>query len=198
MFVQIIRGKAKDAGAMRAAMERWQSDLKPGATGYLGSTGGVAADGTFVTLARFESPEAAKSNSDRPEQGAWWEQTSKNLTDVTFEETTDVEVSGGGGSDKAGFVQVMFGQATDEAKVRSANQQFETFMKERPDLIGGLTCWLGGGRYVDVAYFVSEAEAREGERKELSAEAKAVFEDLMSAVGEIEFLDLNEPWINSP
>ena len=33
---------------------------------------GMCDDGTFVALARFESAEAARRNSDRPEQGEWW------------------------------------------------------------------------------------------------------------------------------
>ena len=37
-------------------------------------------DGVLVALARFESEEAAQRNSDRPEQGAWWEETAALFT----------------------------------------------------------------------------------------------------------------------
>jgi hypothetical protein len=45
MFVQVINGKVTDAGAARAMGERWISDLGADASGWLGSTAGVTADG---------------------------------------------------------------------------------------------------------------------------------------------------------
>jgi len=40
MFIQVIQGKVADAEGLRAAMDRWGRDLQPGATGWLGTTGG--------------------------------------------------------------------------------------------------------------------------------------------------------------
>ncbi|MGH8826627.1 MAG: hypothetical protein ACRDVZ_03295, partial [Jiangellaceae bacterium] len=77
MFVQVIQGRVSDEGQVRTAFDRWVDDLAPGATGWLGSTAGVTEDGRFVALVRFESEEAARRNSDRPEQGAWWAETSQ-------------------------------------------------------------------------------------------------------------------------
>src|SRR6266508_1488720 len=68
MFVQVIQGQVSDAGQARAALDRWVQELAPGAPGWLGSTAGVTEDGRFIALARFESEEAAKRNSDRPGQ----------------------------------------------------------------------------------------------------------------------------------
>ena len=48
MFIQVIQGKVADAEGLRAAMDRWGRDLQPGATGWLGTTGGITDDGTFV------------------------------------------------------------------------------------------------------------------------------------------------------
>ena len=45
--------------------------------GSSAGTGGVADDGTAIQVVRFESQEAAEANSARPEQGAWWDETSK-------------------------------------------------------------------------------------------------------------------------
>ena len=93
MFVQVFKGQVSDAGEMRAALQRWRQELAPGATGWLGSTAGVTENGTFVGIARFESEEAARRNSDRPEQGQWWSQTEKLFTgEVTFRDSTDVMV----------------------------------------------------------------------------------------------------------
>ncbi len=68
MFVQVITGRTSKAAELRAAFDRWMTELSPGAKGWLGSTAGVTEDGRFVALARFESEAAAQRNSDRPEQ----------------------------------------------------------------------------------------------------------------------------------
>jgi hypothetical protein len=50
-----------------------------------------------------------------------------------------------------------------------------------------------------VSYFSSEAEAREGEKKEPPPELQAQMEELMSlSTGEPEYLDITEPWYYSP
>ena len=71
MFVQVIQGQTSDVGAMRVQIEAWERDVKPGAIGFLGSTGGVTEDGEFITAARFDSEDSARANSDRAEQSAW-------------------------------------------------------------------------------------------------------------------------------
>ena len=110
MFVQVITGKVTDAAAVRTALDRWLEELAPGATGWLGSTAGVTADGRLVALARFESEEAARRNSDRPEQGQWWAETAKLLDgEATFRDSTSVMPDVRGDPDQAEFVQVMQG-----------------------------------------------------------------------------------------
>jgi hypothetical protein len=37
-------------------------------------------DGRFIALARFESEEAARRNTDRPEQDRWWTEIAKLFT----------------------------------------------------------------------------------------------------------------------
>src|SRR5204863_8070818 len=81
MFVQVIQGRVSDAGQARAQLDRWQTELAPSSIGWLGTTAGVTDDGTVVVLARFESEQAARQNSDRPEQSAWWEATAPLFTD---------------------------------------------------------------------------------------------------------------------
>ena len=82
--------------------------------GWLGSTSGVTDDGRLIALARFESDEAARQNSDRPEQTAWWEQTATLFTDEpVFHNSTSVEVDTPGDPSQAGFVQVMQGRSSD-------------------------------------------------------------------------------------
>src|SRR5712691_314837 len=91
MFVQVIHGRVISPEQVRAALDRWSGQLAAGAEGWLGSTAGVTGDGRFVALARFESADAARRNSDRPEQGQWWAETSKLFTgEVTFRDSSDV------------------------------------------------------------------------------------------------------------
>jgi hypothetical protein len=201
MFVQVIRGKVADPEQVHAAMERWMRDLAPGASGWLGSTAGVTEDGRLVAIARFESAEAARRNSDRPEQDAWWSEVSKAFTgEVTFADSEDVDVDIVGDPDAAGFVQVMEGRTTDARRVRelmdSSRDQMRAF---RPDILGSLDVLHDDGRFTMAVYFTSEQAAREGERKEPPPEVARVMEEMNSlGAGEMEFLDLEHPWLYSP
>ncbi len=70
MFVQVMQGKTSDKEGLHRQLDRWMSELRSGAKGFLGTTGGVTDDGKVFVVARFESEQAARVNSDRPEQGA--------------------------------------------------------------------------------------------------------------------------------
>lgn len=194
MFVQIIEGRTTDAAGLRRQGERWQEELRPGAIGFVGVTSGVTPDGRAVTVVRFESQEAAEANAARPEQGNWWAETEKYYDgEVTFTNSTDTTTWMGGGSNDAGFVQVMKSNGVDRARVEAMDAALELHASERPDIIGGHRIWTGPGSCIDVAYFTSEAEARAGESAEMSpavAEVMAEFDDVMGAT---EYLDLTEP-----
>ena len=201
MFVQVIRGQVADAEQVRAALERWMRDLAPSAVGWLGSTAGVTDDGRFVALARFESGDAARRNSGRPEQDAWWSEVSKAFTgDVVFEDSEDVLVDAVGDFDTAGFVQVITGRTTDPRRARELmHADSEEWRAFRPDVLGSVDVLHDGGRFTTAIYFTSEQEAREGERKEPPPELAAQMEELNSlAAGPLEFLDLKDPWLYSP
>jgi hypothetical protein len=201
MFIQVIEGRVSDAGAMQAAVDRWLAELAPGATGWLGSTAGVTDDGRFIALVRFESEEAARRNSDRPEQDQWWAETAKLFSgDATFRDCTETFTFGQGGPDDAGFVQVIQGRVRDAERWRAVNEQADSSWAEfRPDVIGGTVALHGDGGFTNAVYFTSEAEAREGERKEPPPALKAAFEEEMALYeGELTYLDLRDPWLASP
>jgi hypothetical protein len=201
MFVQVIKGQVSDAEAMQSAWNRWLDQTAPGAIGWLGTTAGVTDDGTFVGLARFESEDAARRNSERPEQDQWWRETATLFTgEATFRDCSEVIPMGPGGSDDAGFVQVIEGRVTDVERWRELGDQWESSaMDFRPDVIGGITALHGDGGYTTAMYFTSEAEAREGEQKEPPADMKAMMdEDRALQEGELTFYDLNTPWLASP
>jgi len=197
MFVQVIKGHTSDAAGLRRQLDRWLSELKPGAVGYLGSTGGIADDGTLVLFGRFEDAAAAKANGERAEQTAWWEETSKYFDgEPTFRESSDVSTLFDGGSDKAGFVQVMEGKVKDRAKAEAFEtpEMMDQLRAARPDLIGSLRVWLPDGAFVDTAYFTSEADARKGEA---SPDFKGPEEEYMALFGEMTFTDLRDPIMTS-
>ena len=154
MFVQIIEGQTSDAAALTRQGERWQAELSPGAVGFLGVTSGVTADGRAITIVRFESEEAARANSDRPEQGAWWAETAQLYDgDISFTESSDVEEFLGGGSDDAGFVQIMKSHGVDRARTAQLDEQFQKFAGARPDLLGSMRVWTGADSCIEANYF---------------------------------------------
>lgn len=201
MFVQVIQGRATDAAGLRKQWERWEQDLKPAAEGYLGSTAGVTSDGEFIALVRFENEEAARANSDSAEQSAWWEETSRYLQDPMFHDCRVVDLMNDGGSDDAGFVQIIQGKTTDMDKARELDRAGQSEMNElRPDVIGGIVAWHPeNGRFTNAIYFASEAEARAKEKETSSSPEMEEFMKEWEAIsdGEPKYLDISEPWYSS-
>src|SRR5918998_5468997 len=107
MFIQILRGRAVDRDGVVRQLDRWREELSDGAAGWLGSTAGITGDDRFVGSFRFDSAESARRNSDRPEQTEWWNDFSKYVDTPRFWDCDLVEEYKGGGSDDAGFVQVI-------------------------------------------------------------------------------------------
>jgi hypothetical protein len=201
VFVQVIQGQVADPGKVRAALDRWIQELAPGSIGWLGTTAGVTEDGRFIELARFESEEAARRNSNRPEQDQWWAEAAKLFSgEATFKDSSDVTLDVTGEPDDAGFVQVMQGRGRDPERARELmDQDSGAWAAFRPEILGSVAVGHEGGAYTMVVYFTSEAAAREGERKELPPELQAQMDELAAlSVGEPEFFDLKEPWLYSP
>jgi hypothetical protein len=194
MFVQIIEGQTSDPEALLAAGDAWQAEVKDGAIGYLGVTAGVNPGGKAFTIVRFEDEASARANSERPEQTAWFEKHLAGAYDgqPTFTESSDVSEFMGGGSNDAGFVQVMKISGVDRQKLEELDQTFEKFAGDRPDIIGGLRAWTGPNSCVDVMYFTSEEEARRGEQGEMPEELQKAMADFGS-MAETEFIDLPDP-----
>jgi hypothetical protein len=201
MFVQVIQGQVSDAGRVREAFDRWVRELSDGAAGWLGTTAGVTEDGRFIAAARFESEAAARRNSDRPEQGRWWAETARLFDgEASFHDSREVVVDVTGDPDRAGFVQVIQGRTSDPARARELMAQDSTdWAAFRPDILGSVAVDHDEDAYTMVIWFTSEAEARQGERKEPPPELKAQMEQMDTlSVGEPEFFDLNQPWLYSP
>jgi hypothetical protein len=201
MFAQVIQGRTTDADGVRAALDRWVQELAPGAVGWLGSTVGTTDDGTFIAIARFESAEAARRNSRRPEQDRWWQETSRLFDgDVDVRDSEDVTVELQGDPDQAGFVQVMQGRVTDAARAKEVMAQIpgDVMAEYRPDVLGSMVIGHEDGAWTQVLWFTSEAEARENESKEPPPELRAAMEEMEKiSLGGPEFLDVRTPVIRS-
>ena len=201
MFVQFIEGAVHDRGGLRRLFERWHEEQSSRAEGWLGSTAGVADDGMCLIAARFGTPEDARRNSDRPEQGAWWEELVKHFdAPPAVHDCSTAMLWEEGGSDDAGFVQVITAEVVDPEGLRAALPRLDRqdAASNRTDLIGGLTAVSDDDtRVFTVVYFTSEEEARRGEAAQDDAE-DAEWAAIMAALGEPRFIDLHDPWLTSP
>ena len=201
MFVQVFQGRVSDPAQVRAELEKWVAEIAPQAIGWLGSTVGVTDDGQLVGVARFESEDAARQNSERPEQGAWWEGMAALFTEEpVFHNSTGVELDTTGDPGQAGFVQVMQGRTSDPARSRELIAadpvDWATF---RPDILGSLYLTHEEDGWTMVNYFTSEAAAREGEQKEPPPELQEMMGEMDKlSIGEPTFLDLKDPWLHAP
>jgi hypothetical protein len=203
MWVQVMEGKAKDAAGLRKQFERWNEEVRPKAKGFLGATAGVTDDGTFINIARFESEELAMQNNDVSEQKAWYEETSQYFDgEPTFRNCNEVDSVRGGGSNDAGFVQVIQSELKDFERGRELNRKMNDMMPAdmRPEFLGGITAW-DGQVLTMTAYFTSEAEAREGEKQDMNEFAEKYPEaaQLWQEMNELEtnqrYYDLRDPFM---
>jgi hypothetical protein len=106
-----------------------------------------------------------------------------------------------GNADDAGFVQFVLGRMRDPERGRALmrRQDRQAWTELRPDLLGTVTAVHAGGEMTTAAYFTSEKDAHEGEAKEIPEELRRGMEEINSlTVGEPEFLDIREPWLDSP
>ena len=201
MFVQVIQGQVSDAAQVRAQLDKWVTEVSPGAIGWLGSTSGVTDDGQVIALVRFESEEAAQQNSDRPEQSAWWEEMAALFSGTpVFHNSTSVEVDTPGDPSQAGFVQVMQGRSSDPARAQELMAEDPNdWAAFRPDILGSVSVVHDGDAWTMALYFTSEEAAREGEQKEPPAEMQELMKEMDAlTIGETSYFDLRDPWLNGP
>ncbi len=196
MFIQIIQGNCTRQQELREHLDRWHDEFSSGATGWLGGTYGFTDDDMFVGVVRFDSRESAMANSGRPEQDAW-AAGMMELFDgpVEFHDCDDVTLLMDGGSDDAGFVQVIRGRVDDVERLRSMmTADTDSLHQMRPDIIGGILAIEPDGTFTETVAFTSEDAARQGEKAEAPP---AMRSDLEYAMADAEFYDLHHPWFAS-
>lgn len=198
MFVWVLEGKASDPEEIGRQLGHWINRF--GSTpGYLGATGGVTDDRRFVLFVRWESEEAANELLADPEHQAWWVEFQRSFDGaVEFTESGDATTYLAGGSDAAGFVQLMKVAGVGRAVIDNADREFEKIAGDmRPDLIGGIRVWTTPDCYIEANYFTSESEARSGEQQAPPEEVAAGFAEFMEMIKDAEYFDLTEPLLHS-
>jgi hypothetical protein len=117
--------------------------------------------------------------------------------EARFDDYRDTTMLGQGGSDRAGFVQVIRGRARDVAQLQDLGRQAEGLLQQhRPEIIGGSVAWKPDGDFTQTVYFTSEAEARAGEAKS-TPQLQHFFERWQGLIEQVRYLDLREPWLAS-
>jgi hypothetical protein len=143
-------------------------------------------------------------------------------TDVVVHDYPITEIVLGGGSDEAGFVQIIQGRIAEAAgswalggrsdgspayapaRVALAPRVFQLALVQmepslRPDMIGAVVAFdPHDDTLTEAAYFTSESAAREGERKPVPAELAALWQEWQALLSDVRYYDLTEPWLSSP
>ena len=195
MFIQIIQGKCTRQDELHALVDEWRRDLSPDAAGWLGGTYGFTDDDMFVGVVRFESREAAMANSERPEQGEWAGRLMALMDGpVEFHDCDDVMLLLDGGSDRAGFVQVIRGKVEDPQRLKAMLADADTIHEMRPDILGATLAIEPDGTFTETVAFTSEEAARAGEQVEPPQEVRSEMEYAMRGAT---YYDLHHPWFQS-
>jgi len=199
VFIQVIQGQAVNPGAISEEMDRWRAELEPGAEGWLGSTSGTTENGDFIAVVRFDSEESARRNSQRAEQGTWWDRVNSNLRNVVFHDSSRVHTYKEGGSDDAGFVQVIQGHTDDMDRLAELGRMEEKMLAEQAPHILGMTVAEHAdnpGDFTQTVYFTNEPEARRMERENPAMQDERMTE-MMSLMRDLRYLDLKHPRLMS-
>jgi hypothetical protein len=195
VFIQVIQGRSTRYDELRALADSWRTEGGVGAVGWLGGTYGVTDDGEFLAIVRFTTREDAMANSARPETDAFAEKLG-GLMDggVEFHDCDDVTTFLDGGSDDAGFVQVIRGHTDDAARIKAMLDDTDELRRMRPEIIGGTFALAGDGTFFETVYFTDEASARAGEQVEPPADVREAMATMFAGAT---FYDLRRPWFQS-
>jgi hypothetical protein len=195
VFIQIIQGKCTRPDELHALADAWREQLGATAPGWLGGTYGFTDDNQFVGVVRFDSHESAMANSNRPEQSAWAERMAACFDGpIEYHDCDDVTMFLDGGSDSAGFVQVIRGKVDDPGRLKGMLADTTMLHQMRPDIIGGTLGIEPDGTFTETVAFADEQSARAGEKIEPPEEVR---KDLAYAMQGATFYDLHHPWFES-
>ena len=201
MFIQVIQGRATNPPGIRRDLGRWQRQLAADADGWLGTTTGITEDGWSLSVIRFASEDHARRNGERPEQREWWRDASQHLARVVFHDAPKVHTYRDGGSDQAGFVQIIQGHTDHmERMVSLGRDQEEVLAREAPHILGVTVAEHADrpGDFTQIVYFTSEQDARSYDQDAPIEEDEPAQEERRSLMTNLRSFDLRDPQLLSP
>ena len=201
MFIQIIQGRATNPPGIRRDLGRWQRQLAADADGWLGTTTGITEDGWSITAVRFASEAQARHNRDRPEQREWWRDASQHLARIAVHDAPKVHTYRDGGSDQAGFVQVVQGHSDDLERMASLGRdQDKVLAGDAPHVLGMTVAEHADrpGDFTQIVYFTSEQDAQRFEPRPPAEAEEPVAEARRSEITDLRSFDLRDPQLLSP
>ena len=194
MFIQMVQGACDQQDDMRMLVDDWCTEVAD-QPGWLGGTYGFTEDDHFVGVVRWDSKASCDDYCTREGAAWWWAAASELLhSKAEIHQSEDVTLMLQGGSDDAGFVQIMKGKVGDADLLRriSTDQEMTAMLHQaRPDIIGSTLLIEDDGSFVETISFTDEAAARAGEKQEMPAEAAA---DMEHAMQDVHYIDLHHPW----
>lgn len=192
MFIQIFQGRCTQPDRARELSRRWLDEVSSGADGWLGMTYGITDDDMYIAVVRFESPEAAAENSARPEQSQWWAEMEQCFDGpVEFHDCKDVSLMLDGGSDEAGFVQIIQGRVSDPERFKETmGSDLDQVQQMRPEILGATLAFEPDGTFTQTVAFTDEVSARRGEEIPMPQQSQAHWDEL---VQDVHYLDLHQP-----
>ena len=194
MFIQMVEGACTHEDDMRMLVDDW-CDRMADESGWLGGTYGFTDEGRFIGVVRYESREAYEKCCAADDAGMWWAAAEEIFDGMPeMHQSEDVMMMLDGGSDQAGFVQVMRGKVGNPEKLRRimTDQDMTSMLHQaRPEIIGATLLIEDDGSFTETISFTDEDSARRGEAMNMPAEVAA---DLQEAMAEVAYYDLHKPW----
>lgn len=192
MFIQMVQGACTHQDDMRMLVDDWCGEMAD-QPGWLGGTYGFTDDNSFVGVVRWDTRAACQAYCDRMDAAWWWAGACEVMDGMPeVHQSDDVTMMLEGGSDDAGFVQIMHGKVGDADLLRkmSTDQEMTAMLHQaRPDIIGSTLLIEDDGTFVETISFTDEESARIGEKQEMPPAA-----DMEHAIREVHYMDLHHPW----
>jgi hypothetical protein len=194
VFIQMVQGPCSRQVEMRMLVDRWCTRMAD-RPGWLGGTYGFTDDDRFMGIVRYDSEAACRDYGAEPDAGLWWAEAMELMDgDCEVHQSGDVTMMLDGGSDDAGFVQVMRGHVGNAdllRKMTGGTDMTNMLHAARPEIIGSTLAIEEDGSFIETVAFTDEMAARRGEQIQMPEE---ITQDRAEAIADVEFIDLHHPW----
>jgi hypothetical protein len=121
------------------------------------------------------------------------------LDEPTFQNSSKVYFDTNGDLASTGFVQVRLGKVNDGDRMLALVEANSAWRSSRPEILGIVAAVSEDGQFTNAVCFTSYDAAQDGESRKIPPDILQRGDQMMSlTVGELEFLDLKSPWLDSP